>query len=73
MVTANAMWIVRAGVLANQQRDDPVRDSQAPRAKAAAAAAAKRRAKALTGPTKPTQWNPQTRRFTKVAARQPSQ
>ena len=44
--------------------------SRSPR-RASAAAAAKRRAKALIGPAKPTQWNPQTRRFTKITARQP--
>jgi len=72
LVTANAMWIARAGIPANQQREDPVRDSQASRSKAAAAAAAKRRSKAQTTADTPTQWNPQTRKFTKVIARHPN-
>ena len=35
LVTASAMWVARASVLANQQSSDPQRDTQASRAKAA--------------------------------------
>jgi hypothetical protein len=73
LVTANAMWIARAGVVANQQREDPFRDTQASRAKAAEAAAAKRQSKAQATAAPPTQWNPQTCKFTKVIARRPDQ
>ena len=73
LVTANAMWIARAGILANQQREDPARDTQASRAKAAAAAAARRQSKAQSTSACPTQWNPQTRKFSKVIARHPKQ
>ena len=41
----NAVWIARATILANQQQQEPHRDTQASRAKALEAAAAKRKAK----------------------------
>ena len=46
LTTQNAMWIARATIIANQPPEDPTRDTQASRAKAAEAAAAKRRKKA---------------------------
>ena len=50
LTTKNAMWIARATILANQQSDEPCRDTQASRARDAAAAAVKRKLKAQSQP-----------------------
>ena len=55
LTTENAMWIARATVIANQQPGDPVRNTQASRAKAVEAAAAKRRTKAAAAAAAATQ------------------
>ena len=72
LVTSNATWIARAGILANQQSGDPERDTQASRAKAAAAAAAKRQLDAQTKRARPTELNPQTGKRSTTRAKQPS-
>ena len=56
LTTQNAIWIARATVIANQQTAEPRRDTQASRANAAAAAAAKRQAK-LHGPVLSPPWS----------------
>ena len=70
LVTANAMWVARASILANQQPTDPERDTQASRSKAAAAM--KRRHKALQTKARPTDVNPQTGKRSTVIAKRPS-
>ena len=72
LVTSNATWIARAGILANQQSGDPERDTQASRAKAAAAAAAKRQFDAQTTRARPTELNPQTGKRSTTRGKQPS-
>ena len=73
LVTANAMWVARASILANQQTGDPQRDTQASRAKAAAAAAAKRHLRQHTEPARPTEVNPQTGKRSTIITRKPSE
>ena len=46
LVTENAMWIARATMLANDHPGDPLRDTEASKARAAQAAAEKKKAKA---------------------------
>jgi len=61
LVTLNAMWLARATLMANDQTDEPHRDTEASRAKAMAAAKAKQLlARSLPPPTATPTFNPQT-------------
>ena len=72
ITTANAMWIARATVLANQQETIPMRDTQASRARAAAAARERTKQKVQQAGTVTTPGtNPQTGKPTTIEQRLP--